>query len=507
MQSEVELGNFSTAWKCLDELWTARRIGDDYDQALVHIECALAAGKMHSPTQAQHELSEATMLLGRTRSADPLCKHLSAQAYWMLGNLILPYSSTRQDLANTWEKSLRSLEILAKYPHPLPYEQQWYLDRCTEMRQAIAEAAISYPGRLYLQKSTLQAGSLSYLDIIHELPATSLAKPPALSSPTDFIVLQPSLDNFRIADELYHLYNLRGSSRIVPLSSKRRYLVLRVFDDAMARVGINLGDYILLEIKGRADNGDIVFASVTGSESTAVLTTYMETNGRVILQPQSTNPDHAVLEVGPHSDFGISISGIILGVFKSTYQTKSGRESSKVDEDFIPFSTEETPIPFADILQTYPIYLDIPAGAPNTLPEQSDSYLELTSFWIDGKHYYLKNLRSKERTLSLGSGEFPVIRVTGNSMNLANIDEGDYVILRRQNTAQNGDIVAAEIRGVDQTITLKRFLKRNSEVILQPESTNPVYREFRVDLSKLTPAEEQPFYIQGIALAVLKPLP
>jgi repressor LexA len=92
-------------------------------------------------------------------------------------------------------------------------------------------------------------------------------------------------------------------------------------------------------------------------------------------------------------------------------------------------------------------------------------------------------------------------------MNLANIDEGDYVILRRQNTAQNGDIVAAEIRGVDQTITLKRFLKRNSEVILQPESTNPVYREFRVDLSKLTPAEEQPFYIQGIALAVLKPLP
>jgi repressor LexA len=64
------------------------------------------------------------------------------------------------------------------------------------------------------------------------------------------------------------------------------------------------------------------------------------------------------------------------------------------------------------------------------------------------------------------TGEY-VLRVAGESMRDAGILAGDYVVVQRQDTAQDGDIVVAMV-GEDATV--KRFFKERDHVRLQPEN-------------------------------------
>lgn len=57
------------------------------------------------------------------------------------------------------------------------------------------------------------------------------------------------------------------------------------------------------------------------------------------------------------------------------------------------------------------------------------------------------------------------LRVSGDSMIEAGILNGDYVIVRRQQTAENGDIVVALI---DEEATVKRFYREGKRIRLQP---------------------------------------
>jgi repressor LexA len=63
-------------------------------------------------------------------------------------------------------------------------------------------------------------------------------------------------------------------------------------------------------------------------------------------------------------------------------------------------------------------------------------------------------------------GEY-VLRVWGDSMKNAGILDGDYVVVRPQNTASDGDIVVAL---VGEEATVKRFFKEKDHVRLQPEN-------------------------------------
>ena len=67
-----------------------------------------------------------------------------------------------------------------------------------------------------------------------------------------------------------------------------------------------------------------------------------------------------------------------------------------------------------------------------------------------------------------------VLRVQGDSMTGAGIEDGDFVVIRRQKTAENGEIVAA-IKGDEATI--KRFFLEADGIRLQPEndSYQPIY--------------------------------
>ncbi len=71
----------------------------------------------------------------------------------------------------------------------------------------------------------------------------------------------------------------------------------------------------------------------------------------------------------------------------------------------------------------------------------------------------------------LGPGEHFALEVRGDSMIEAGIFENDLVIVRKQDTAETGDIVVALID--DEEATLKRMRKRGASIAL--EAANPAY--------------------------------
>ncbi|MGW9405622.1 transcriptional repressor LexA [Arthrobacter sp. NPDC055585] len=68
----------------------------------------------------------------------------------------------------------------------------------------------------------------------------------------------------------------------------------------------------------------------------------------------------------------------------------------------------------------------------------------------------------------VGHGELFMLRVSGDSMVDAAICDGDWVVVRRQQTAENGDIVAALL---DDEATVKTFRQRNGHTWLLPQNT------------------------------------
>ena len=91
-----------------------------------------------------------------------------------------------------------------------------------------------------------------------------------------------------------------------------------------------------------------------------------------------------------------------------------------------------------------------------------------------------------------GKGNLFLLHASGDSMTGAGIDDGDLVLIRKQEEARNGDIVVAFIEGEGNT--LKRYKQYGNTVFLHPE--NPKYRDIPLLDCK----------IQGIAINVIKKL-
>ena len=71
----------------------------------------------------------------------------------------------------------------------------------------------------------------------------------------------------------------------------------------------------------------------------------------------------------------------------------------------------------------------------------------------------------------LGAGEHFVLEVQGDSMIQAGILDGDFVVIRRTNSANSGEIVVALVMG--EEATLKRLRKKGASIAL--EAANPAY--------------------------------
>lgn len=73
-----------------------------------------------------------------------------------------------------------------------------------------------------------------------------------------------------------------------------------------------------------------------------------------------------------------------------------------------------------------------------------------------------------------GGAEYFALRVTGDSMNAARINDGDLLIVRRQDIVDNGDIAVVLVD--DEDATVKRFYREGNTITLMPQSTNPVHQ-------------------------------
>ena len=114
---------------------------------------------------------------------------------------------------------------------------------------------------------------------------------------------------------------------------------------------------------------------------------------------------------------------------------------------------------------TVPLIGRIAAGVPIEALEQGPSHLGVPSSMLSA------------------SGEHFALEVKGDSMIEAGIFEGDVVVIRRQDTAENGDIVVALID--DSEATLKSLRRKGGAIAL--EAANPAYgtRLYRTDQVKI----------------------
>jgi len=115
-------------------------------------------------------------------------------------------------------------------------------------------------------------------------------------------------------------------------------------------------------------------------------------------------------------------------------------------------------------VQAVPLVGQVAAGAPILAAENIEATLPLPS--------------------SFAGEETFILRVKGDSMVEAGILDGDFVVVRQQRTATNGDIVVAMI---DEEATVKRFFREGDRIRLQPENSalDPIYADEHVDFAIL----------------------
>lgn len=115
-------------------------------------------------------------------------------------------------------------------------------------------------------------------------------------------------------------------------------------------------------------------------------------------------------------------------------------------------------------VQAVPLVGQVAAGAPILAAENIEATLPLPSSFA-------------------GEGTF-ILRVKGESMVDAGILDGDFVVVRQQQDASNGDIVVAMI---NEESTVKRFFHEGGRVRLQPENAtmDPIYADGHVDFAIL----------------------
>jgi len=85
----------------------------------------------------------------------------------------------------------------------------------------------------------------------------------------------------------------------------------------------------------------------------------------------------------------------------------------------------------------------------------------------------------------VGEGSLFLLKVVGDSMIDAAICDGDWVVVRQQPTADNGDIVAALL---DNEATVKTFKRKNGKVWLMPhnDAFSPIDGDHATILGKVT---------------------
>lgn len=113
-------------------------------------------------------------------------------------------------------------------------------------------------------------------------------------------------------------------------------------------------------------------------------------------------------------------------------------------------------IALSDLVDDYklnriPVLGTIPAGIPIEMIEDVIDYEEIPTNWL------------------IGGKEYFALKVKGDSMSPDYLD-GDVVIVKKQDSCENGDECIVAVNGFDATF--KKVIKKESSIILQPLNSN-----------------------------------
>jgi len=137
-------------------------------------------------------------------------------------------------------------------------------------------------------------------------------------------------------------------------------------------------------------------------------------------------------------------------------------------------------------LMRIPILGPIAAGTPIQVPAPGETYIGEE---VDGVDVARSLLPLDEK-----STELFALKVKGDSMIDAMVNDGDIVIMKRTEHANNGDMVAVWLPARDET-TLKYFYKEKEKYRLQP--ANPTMKPIMIDKS-------EPLEIKGKVVMVIR---
>jgi repressor LexA len=102
-------------------------------------------------------------------------------------------------------------------------------------------------------------------------------------------------------------------------------------------------------------------------------------------------------------------------------------------------------------VEDIPVVGRIAAGTPILADENIEENFPVPASYVKGTNFMLK--------------------IHGDSMVEAGIFDGDLVLVRQQNTANNGDIVVAMLDGFESEATVKTFYREDGHIRLQPENS------------------------------------
>ncbi len=156
---------------------------------------------------------------------------------------------------------------------------------------------------------------------------------------------------------------------------------------------------------------------------------------------------------------------------------------------------------WAELTQLPVLQEPIPAGAPRDLSGLAHDNAVVRHIFIQDQPYEIRSLRRDKRVLFTSGRSYVIIPVKGDSMNLKQIGEGDYVVVRLLKDKAmpvNQEIVAAELVG-EEEVTLKQYIVTGGRRYLQAASSNPQWHDYNVEI-------DENIVLRGVVVAVLKPV-
>ena len=167
---------------------------------------------------------------------------------------------------------------------------------------------------------------------------------------------------------------------------------------------------------------------------------------------ENTRRPPTIREIGEH--FGMRSTGTVRDNLQALEKKGYIRQRRRLARGIELVQREDAPL--ASGARRVPVLGSIAAGQPLLAVENIGDHID-----VDARFFGT-------------TGAVFALRVKGDSMRDAGIYDGDYVFVRKQDSAENGDIVAAII---DEEATVKRYFHEGNRIRLQPANDvmMPIY--------------------------------